>query len=102
LKQKLSTSLFSDRWAKLQESHKKKLEAIASERKVDENGHFGTSYLTSQLKKTCPNDTIWVIEAVTQTGFVADQIQATIPGSWLNCGGGGLGWSGGAVSLPVP
>jgi len=97
LKQKLSTSPFSDRRTKLQESHKKKLEAIASERKVDENGHFGTSYLTSQLKKACPNDTIWVIEAVTQTGFVADQIQATIPGSWLNCGGGGLGWSGGAA-----
>ncbi|OAL45865.1 hypothetical protein IQ07DRAFT_603794 [Pyrenochaeta sp. DS3sAY3a] len=24
---------------------------------------------------------------------VVDQIQATLPGSWINCGGGGLGWS---------
>ncbi|ORY18944.1 thiamine pyrophosphate enzyme, N-terminal TPP binding domain-domain-containing protein [Clohesyomyces aquaticus] len=97
LKDKISSNLFSDRWSALQESHKKKLETIASEAKVDSNGHFGTPYLTQQLKKHCPNDTIWAIEAVTQTAFVADQLQATLPGSWLNCGGGGLGWSGGAA-----
>ncbi|KAF2261322.1 acetolactate synthase [Lojkania enalia] len=95
--EKLSGSFFSDRWAALQESYTKKLETIAAEAKVDENSHFGTPYLAQQLKKLCPNDTIWAIEAVTQTGFVADQIQATLPGSWINCGGGGLGWSGGGA-----
>lgn len=34
---------------------------------------------------------------MTNTGFVADNIQATVPGSWINCGGGGLGWSGGGA-----
>jgi thiamine pyrophosphate-dependent acetolactate synthase large subunit-like protein len=97
LKEKLSSQLYSDRWSALQEAHKKKLEGIASEAKVDESGHFGTPYLAQQLKKLCPNDTIWAIEAVTQTQFVADQIQATLPGSWINCGGGGLGWSGGGA-----
>lgn len=97
LQEKLSSQLFSDRWTALQQSHKKKLEAIASEAKVDPNGHYGTPYLSQQLKKFCPNDTIWAIEAVTQTQFVADQIQATLPGSWINCGGGGLGWSGGGA-----
>ena len=97
LADKISSPMFAQRWTALQESHKKKLETIASEAKVDENGHYGTSYLCSQLKKLCPNDTIWAIEAVTQTGFVADQIQATLPGSWINCGGGGLGWSGGGA-----
>ncbi|KAF2870481.1 acetolactate synthase-like protein catalytic subunit [Massariosphaeria phaeospora] len=96
-KEKLSSNLFSNRWTALQESHKKKLETIASEAKVDENGHYGTPYLVAQLKKLCPNDTIWAIEAVTQTAFVADQLQVTQPGSWLNCGGGGLGWSGGGA-----
>ncbi|KAF2014126.1 thiamine diphosphate-binding protein [Aaosphaeria arxii CBS 175.79] len=95
--EKLSSNVFSDRWTALQASYKKKLEAIAAEAKVDDQGHFGTPYLTQQLKKLCPEDTIWAIEAVTQTGFVADQIQATIPGSWINCGGGGLGWSGGGA-----
>lgn len=50
----------------------------------------------ARVKESVPHDSIWVVEAVTVTGFVADQIQATIPGTWLNCGGGGLGWSGGA------
>ncbi|OCK77064.1 Thiamin diphosphate-binding protein [Lepidopterella palustris CBS 459.81] len=97
LKQKVSSQLFAERWAKLQEAHKEKLETIAREVKVDEDGYFGTPYLVNRLKECCPDDTIWVVEAVTQTGFVADQLQATIPGSWLNCGGGGLGWSGGAA-----
>lgn len=97
LKEKLSSQMFSQRWSALQESHKNKLEMIANEAKVDDQGHFATPYLCSQLKKLCPNDTIWAIEAVTQTGFVADQIQATLPGSWINCGGGGLGWSGGGA-----
>jgi thiamine pyrophosphate-dependent acetolactate synthase large subunit-like protein len=51
----------------------------------------------SEVRKAVPKDTLWAIEAVTQTGFVADQVQATIPGSWINCGGGGLGWSGGGA-----
>ncbi|KAL5116188.1 hypothetical protein ACEQ8H_005965 [Pleosporales sp. CAS-2024a] len=97
LSEKLSDPLFAQRWSALQESHKQKLAAIASEAKVDAQGHYATPYLCSQLKKLCPNDTIWAIEAVTQTGFVADQIQATLPGSWINCGGGGLGWSGGGA-----
>ncbi|KAF2731533.1 thiamine diphosphate-binding protein [Polyplosphaeria fusca] len=97
LKDKITSSLFTDRWTALQSSHKQKLETIAAEAVVDENGHFGTPYLTAQLKKYCPADTIWAIEAVTQTAFVADQIQATLPGSWINCGGGGLGWSGGGA-----
>ncbi|KAF2789362.1 acetolactate synthase [Melanomma pulvis-pyrius CBS 109.77] len=97
LKQKLSSNLYADRWIALQESHAKKLQTIAAEAKVDDQGHYGTPYLSQQLKKLCPNDTIWAIEAVTQTGFVADQIQATVPGSWINCGGGGLGWSGGGA-----
>ncbi|KAF2108903.1 thiamine pyrophosphate enzyme, N-terminal TPP binding domain-containing protein [Lophiotrema nucula] len=97
LQDKISSSLFTDRWTALHESHKKKLETIANEAIVDKNGHFGTPYLTQQLKKLCPADTIWAIEAVTQSAFVADQIQATLPGSWINCGGGGLGWSGGGA-----
>ncbi|KAF2639529.1 thiamine diphosphate-binding protein [Massarina eburnea CBS 473.64] len=96
-KDKLSSNLFTDRWTALQATHKQRLDTIAAEAKVDSNGHFATPYLVQQLKRLCPNDTIWAIEAVTQTAFVADQLQATIPGSWLNCGGGGLGWSGGAA-----
>ncbi|KAI4130959.1 MAG: hypothetical protein LQ338_001470 [Usnochroma carphineum] len=58
---------------------------------------FNVSYLVSRLKYHVPQDTIFAIEAVTLTAFVADQLAPTIPGTWLNCGGGGLGWSGGAA-----
>jgi Thiamine pyrophosphate-requiring enzymes [acetolactate synthase, pyruvate dehydrogenase (cytochrome), glyoxylate carboligase, phosphonopyruvate decarboxylase] len=55
------------------------------------------NYLMSQVRHECPNDAIWAIESVTLTHFVADQVSATLPNSWINCGGGGLGWSGGGA-----
>ncbi|KAK4234222.1 thiamine pyrophosphate enzyme, N-terminal TPP binding domain-containing protein [Achaetomium macrosporum] len=85
------------RWAALQESHKKRLESIAIRSQPLENGEFGTGHLCAKLREMCPKDTIWAVEAVTNTGFVHDSIQATLPGSWINCGGGGLGWSGGGA-----
>lgn len=97
LKEALSTSTFDDRWTKLQNSYMGRLQTIADLAKPGEDGSYATSYLVSRVRHFCPKDTIWVIEAVTQGAFVADQLQVTEPGSWLNCGGGGLGWSGGAA-----
>jgi thiamine pyrophosphate-dependent acetolactate synthase large subunit-like protein len=62
-----------------------------------DDGGFGTGHLCAKLKELCPKDTLWAIEAVTNTAFVHDNLQPTIPGSWINCGGGGLGWSGGGA-----
>src|SRR5690606_19534230 len=39
----------------------------------------------------------WAVEAVTNTLFVHDGLRPTLPGQWINCGGGGLGWSGGGA-----
>ncbi|KAK8188058.1 thiamine pyrophosphate enzyme, N-terminal TPP binding domain-containing protein [Phyllosticta capitalensis] len=97
LGQQLSTSLFDERWTMLQKSHEKKLAEISASAKLNEDGSFSASYLINRIRKACPKDTIWVIEAVTNTFQVADQIQADIPGSWINCGGAGLGWSGGGA-----
>lgn len=58
---------------------------------------LNVSYLMSQVRTGCPVDTIWAIEAVTLAGLVADQVAAYHPKSWINCGGGGLGWSGGGA-----
>ncbi|KAJ5765259.1 hypothetical protein N7520_004818, partial [Penicillium odoratum] len=58
---------------------------------------LNVSYLMAQVRKGCPADTIWAIESVTLTHPVSDQIGATLPNSWINCGGGGLGWSGGGA-----
>jgi thiamine pyrophosphate-dependent acetolactate synthase large subunit-like protein len=95
-----SSSDFATRWTNLKASHAKFHEKIEQEGKAPENGDLSTAFLCNQLRKACPKDTIWCIEAVTQTLIVADQIQPSIPGSWINCGGGGLGWSGGGKNIP--
>lgn len=53
--------------------------------------------LGAQIKDTVPEDTIFAVEAVTLSMPISDQIAATLPKSWINCGGGGLGWSGGGA-----
>lgn len=53
--------------------------------------------LCAQVRDMVPKDTIFAIEAVTLTGFVADQLAPVLPKTYINCGGGGLGWSGGAA-----
>jgi thiamine pyrophosphate-dependent acetolactate synthase large subunit-like protein len=97
LSKQLSGQAFSQRWDALAEAHSKRLAAIAVAAKPMADGSFGTGHLCATLRKLVPRDTIYAIEAVTNTGFVADNIQATLPGSWINCGGGGLGWSGGGA-----
>ncbi|KAK1756567.1 Benzoylformate decarboxylase [Echria macrotheca] len=97
LKAKLAGEESEKRWKALESSHKERLERIAAAAQPLENGEFGTGHLCAKLRELCPEDTIWAVEAVTNTGFVHDNIQAKIPGSWINCGGGGLGWSGGGA-----
>jgi thiamine pyrophosphate-dependent acetolactate synthase large subunit-like protein len=82
--------------SKRQENYQRRLQSINSLVKPGNEGTFEAPYLINRVRHFCPKDTIWCIEAVTETVTVADQIQATQPGSWINCGGGGLGWSGGA------
>ncbi|CZT18844.1 related to BENZOYLFORMATE DECARBOXYLASE [Ramularia collo-cygni] len=93
----ISSQTFEDRWTALQKSYQERLQTISGQAQVADDGSFGTSWLIAQVRKTLPKDTIWAVEAVTNAAFVNDQIQPTIPGSWINCGGGGLGWSGGAA-----
>lgn len=80
-----------------EQTYKAKLDTIAKAAEPQADGTFGTGYLCRALRSACPEDTIWAVEAVTNTGFVSDNLQATKPGSYINCGGGGLGWSGGGA-----
>jgi thiamine pyrophosphate-dependent acetolactate synthase large subunit-like protein len=95
LQRQLSAVKYEAKRSALNRSHRDFVDSIAGQAKPDANGNYQTAHLISQLRKYCPADTIWCIEAVTQTQIVADHIQATLPGSFVNCGGGGLGWSGG-------
>ena len=97
LYKQVESKSFTQKWDALAEAHTKRLATIAAGAKPKEDGSFGTGHLCRTLRKLVPKDTIFSIEAVTNTAFVADNIQATLPGSWINCGGGGLGWSGGGT-----
>lgn len=92
--QERDTKQAADRVAR---EYKEHLDGIAERAKPLKDGSFGTGHLCRTLKKMCPQDTLWAVEAVTNTVFVHDNLQPTIPGSWVNCGGGGLGWSGGGA-----
>ncbi|KAI9830908.1 MAG: hypothetical protein M1819_005290 [Sarea resinae] len=97
LTSQLQDTAHTERWDILAQNHKKRVQAISDLAKPGDDDTYGASFLISAVRQAVPRDSIFCIEAVTNTGFVADQIQATIPGQWLNCGGGGLGWSGGAA-----
>ncbi|KAJ6126962.1 Thiamine pyrophosphate enzyme C-terminal TPP-binding, partial [Penicillium sp. IBT 18751x] len=82
------------------EEYRKRRQEITDLAVAPEGGDgasLNISYLMSQVRSGCPDDAIWAVEAVTLTHFVADQVSATLPNSWINCGGGGLGWSGGGA-----
>lgn len=95
LKTKLAGEESERRWKDLEATHRQRVEAIDASAQPLDDGSFGTGHLCAKLKELCPQDTIWAIEAVTNTAFAHDNLRPTIPGSWINCGGGGLGWSGG-------
>ncbi|KAF5005985.1 hypothetical protein FDECE_7611 [Fusarium decemcellulare] len=87
----------SEAEAERAKAYENKLATIAKGAEPLADGSFGTGHLSKVLRDLCPDDTLWAIEAVTNTQFVHDNLQPKIPGSWINCGGGGLGWSGGGA-----
>ena len=95
LLQKIET--YTGRWEKLQRLHDERMSTIRELARAGDKSDYNTSYLCAAVRKAVPQDTVFAIEAVTCTGFVADQILPCIPGTWFNCGGGGLGWSGGGA-----
>ncbi|KAL6408123.1 thiamine pyrophosphate enzyme [Ilyonectria robusta] len=74
-----------------------KLDQLAQLPKETKNAPINPHLLTKQVREAVPEDTIFAVEAVTLAVVVADQIAAVLPKSWINCGGGGLGWSGGGA-----
>ncbi|KAM3423996.1 hypothetical protein BST61_g1388 [Cercospora zeina] len=97
MKEIVSSPKFSEQGEARKASHQARLAKIAAQAVLSEEGYFGCPYLIRQVRDACPPDTIFAVEAVTNAAFVHDQIQPNLPNSWINCGGGGLGWSGGGA-----
>nr|KMM70541.1 acetolactate synthase catalytic subunit [Coccidioides posadasii RMSCC 3488] len=95
----LSAEEYTLRRVAIEASHKERIELLAEQAAKPQgiNSPLNPAFLFSELRKACPPDTIWAMEAVTLAAMANDHIQASLPKSWINCGGGGLGWSGGGA-----
>ncbi|KGO72453.1 Thiamine pyrophosphate enzyme, C-terminal TPP-binding [Penicillium italicum] len=62
-----------------------------------EDGVVSVPFLASRLRDSLPQDTIYVLEAVTNAGPLIHHLNLTKPGSLIASGAGGLGWGGGAA-----
>lgn len=83
--------------ASRQRAYAERLERIEKAAGPLPDGRFGVAHLSKLLRSACPEDTIWAVEAVTNTALIHDNVRPTRPGSWINCGASGLGWSGGGA-----
>ncbi|SMR63179.1 unnamed protein product [Zymoseptoria tritici ST99CH_3D1] len=94
---RVQSAPYTERATALQESHKSTITHLQSLAIPEPDNTFQTSYLASRLRALLPEDTIFAIEAVTNAPSIHDQLRPHLPGTWINCGGGGLGWSGGGA-----
>ncbi|KAI1655245.1 thiamine pyrophosphate enzyme [Daldinia decipiens] len=79
------------------EAHKARLASIASQPRLGDQEMLNGHNIGSLLKSSLPDSTTYVVEAVTAGQLLYDQVQPSRPGSWINCGGTGIGWSNGAA-----
>ncbi|KAH7039577.1 thiamine pyrophosphate enzyme, N-terminal TPP binding domain-containing protein [Microdochium trichocladiopsis] len=94
---KLSTIDIQNRWSNLERSHAQLIKSLDAQAALPDPYLMSGAYVCSTIRKMAPPNTVFAIEAVTNSVIAAEQIRPTIPGQWFNCGGGGLGWSGGGA-----
>ena len=87
----------NEKAAKAKHAYQQHLQHYQHLARPPSDGSINVHYLAASIRRAVPSDTIFAMEAVTQGTFISDQLRCTLPGTWLNCGGGGLGWSGGAA-----
>ena len=93
----LQQPLFQERKKALADDHTKRLAEIAARVRLGDEQPLDASNIGHLLKHHLPDTTVFVVEAVTCAQLLSDQLQADIPGSWINCGATGIGWSNGAA-----
>ncbi|KAI0382724.1 thiamine pyrophosphate enzyme, N-terminal TPP binding domain-containing protein [Hypomontagnella monticulosa] len=79
------------------EAYKARIADIAAQPQLGDDVALNAHNIGYILKQSLPSSTTFVIEAVTAAQILHDQLQPSRPGSWINCGGTGIGWSNGAA-----
>ena len=93
----LKHPVYVQRGQLLADQHATRLASFAELAAPRDDGTITAHHVGAAIKSSVPADTVFVIEAVTCAIQISDQLQTSMPGSWINCGGAGLGWGGGAA-----
>ena len=94
---KLESPLYAQRRQRLVEEHTARLASTAELAAPRPDDRITAPHVGASIKAKVPSDTVFVVEAATCAVQISDQLQVDLPGSWINSGGAGLGWSGGAA-----
>ena len=97
LVQDLSHPKFRERWDDLGKKHEARMAAISKLPSLNSKDSLTAHNIGALLRRYLPTDAVYVVEAVTCAQAISDQLRLEIPGSWINAGGTGIGWSNGAA-----
>lgn len=97
LKAELRDPIYAARQEARTRVHQACLANIASLPRLDDHEALDAHNIGRLLKTSLPDLTTYVVEAVTSSQSIFDQLQPERPGEWINCGGTGIGWSNGAA-----
>ncbi|KAG0633742.1 acetolactate synthase [Tuber brumale] len=81
----------------LDNEHKVRMDRLEQQAKPRDDGLLSCAHVMKFLRGAIPQDSVIILEAVTQTVTVVDQMKCSLPKTIFNSGAGGLGWFGGAA-----
>jgi thiamine pyrophosphate-dependent acetolactate synthase large subunit-like protein len=93
----LQDSKYTARLDRVREAHQARLNKIAALPLLSEDAPLNAHNIGSLLKTSLPGSTTFVIEVSSNSQPLSNQLQCDRPGSWINGGSTGIGWSNGAV-----
>lgn len=79
------------------EAYEARLGKIAASCRLGDQEALDEHNVGHLLKASLPSSTTFVLETITAAHSLSDQIRPDRPGSWINCGSTGIGWSNGAA-----
>jgi thiamine pyrophosphate-dependent acetolactate synthase large subunit-like protein len=97
LRDALQDSKYADRWDQLYEAQRSRLDKIAALPSLADDAPLNIHNIGNLLRASLPRDTTFVVEVSSNGRPLFDQLQCDRPGSWINGGSTGIGWSNGAV-----
>jgi len=101
INEQLDRSAIDERTVEKRRVHYEKLSQARRtelcEREHAEADVITAEYLTSRVRHHSDNNTVFLIEGVTNNKAMFDHLGASRPGSVFTSGGGSLGWNGGAA-----